>query len=566
MQKHQNSFRDSFKYLGEAAKNIKTVGSKIQTVLNTYLPGRLLSKANIFNLTSDITQDLSMMVLLHVEDSLVENNIIIAEKELSVRGLATLGGHEAIRPMSSKGTIKIYMLPTAFMKSPLITFQDLVMKCENNGMSYMALSENIVLTSSSPTYIDVIEGRWVESEIIATGEKLEIIHFDDVNAIDHYQISISVNSETFTRFDSLYDMKSTSKGFILKNGIGNQVDIVFGDGIHGLKLNEGDVINVKHLITSGELGNIGNFEEAKFTVTSGAYDINGNAINLNDDMLMTPERGFVLGSNGENIELTRLVAGYNSRAMVFTRPENLKAFLSRLSIISYVDVWTDLDNSIYQVLMLPNIQSSIYEYRDYLTLVNLSLNDNQKSSIIEYINTSGSQQTSTELLLVDPVFNKYATFVYVSGNIIDKNSFKVKVENALSKVFLDETFIAFDSDGLITQNELIESVMAIGDVIQCNVDVFSEINEIARINGEYIEKTKTSNGSTNSIVDKLVILPPNVNPNLGFDELGGINTKQKNIPILRGGFLKYDIDGNHMMMDKPIYIFLKNPDGIYEMI
>lgn len=566
MQKHQNSFRDSFKYLGEAAKNIKTVGSKIQTVLNTYLPGRLLSKANIFNLTSDITQDLSMMVLLHVEDSLVENNIIIAEKELSVRGLATLGGHEAIRPMSSKGTIKIYMLPTAFMKSPLITFQDLVMKCENNGMSYMALSENIVLTSSSSTYIDVIEGRWVESEIIATGEKLEIIHFDDVNAIDHYQISISVNSETFTRFDSLYDMKSTSKGFILKNGIGNQVDIVFGDGIHGLKLNEGDVINVKHLITSGELGNIGNFEEAKFTVTSGAYDINGNAINLNDDMLMTPERGFVLGSNGENIELTRLVAGYNSRAMVFTRPENLKAFLSRLSIISYVDVWTDLDNSIYQVLMLPNIQSSIYEYRDYLTLVNLSLNDNQKSSIIEYINTSGSQQTSTELLLVDPVFNKYATFVYVSGNIIDKNSFKVKVENALSKVFLDETFIAFDSDGLITQNELIESVMAIGDVIQCNVDVFSEINEIARINGEYIEKTKTSNGSTNSIVDKLVILPPNANPNLGFDELGGINTKQKNIPILRGGFLKYDLEGNHMMMDKPIYIFLKNPDGIYEMI
>ena len=567
MTKHKNSFTDTFKYLTSAITSIDDIGKKINSVLNSKLPNRLLSRANIFNMTIDVTSDLTKLVLLQVEDSLVEQNMLIAEKELSVRGLATLSGHEAVRPMSSEGIIKLSILNSAYELSPIITFQDLILKCETNGLMYIAKDKNIVANSSSTIFVDVIEGSWVTSEIIASGNKLEIINLDDINAIDHNNVEIFVNGTRYTKFDALYDMQSISTGYIIKNGIKNQIDVIFGDDIHGKKLQEGDTITIKHLVTNGELGNLQSLAEANFNISEGVYDINGNELSINDDILIYAHQGFVLGSNGENIETTRLIAGYNSRSLVFTKPENVKAFLSRLSILSYVDVWAELDGNVYKLLLLPNIKNKINEYRDYLTLQDLTLSTNQKTSIIEYLNTSGSQHTSTEVVLVEPQFCKYATFVYVSGNILDTASFKCKVENAISKVFLDETLLDSMTDGLITQNEIVESITSISNVVQCNIDVFSEENEIARINGRYELTTTRTNGAALTKSLKSIIITNSENPNLGFDDLGGINTTNKNqIPLLRGGFKKFDVDGNHFTLEKAIYIFVKNTNGDFELI
>lgn len=567
MTKRKNSFTDSFKYLTDASMSMTSVSKKIRSILNANLPHRLLSKANIFNMTIDVTQDLTNLVLLQVEDSLVEQNILIAEKELSVRGLSTLSGHDSIRPMSSEGILEVQILNSAFSLSPTITFQNLIFKCETNGLFYVAKDENIVVNNSGKIYVDVIEGSWTESEIVASGYKLERVNLDDVNAIDHNNIVVFVNDRRYNKFDSMYDMKFDSLAYIVKNGIGNQVDIIFGDNIRGKKLNTGDIITIKHLVTAGELGNLLSLSNATFTISSGTYDINGSELNVNDNSIIKASQGFVLGSNGESIDVTRAISGYNSRAMVFTRPENVKAYLSRLSVLSYIDVWTDLDDNIYKLLLLPNIAHRISEYRDYLILQDLQLSQNQKSSIINYLNSSGAQHTSTELVLVEPVFMKYILFVYVSGNIADKLSFKYKVENAVSKVFLNETLMSNMSDGLISQNELVQSITSIDSSIQCNIDMFSEQNEIARINGRYSLKKSTANGATMSSKSIIEILENNRNPNLGFDELGGINTSNRNqIPILRGGFKKYDNDGEHSLMSQPVYIFVKNSNGDFEQI
>lgn len=565
--KHRNQFTDDFNFLTDAKQNIKNLRKNINYALNRVLPTRILSKANIFNMVIKIAQDLSSMIMLSVEDSLVESNILIAQKELSVRGLATFSGHQAMRAKSSSGTVKISYKPMAFQRTPIINYVDLILKCEQNNLMYIAKFDTTTSNQVSEL-LDIIEGRYVYDEFIAFGDSLEQISLDDNIAIENDHIEVEVNGVKFTKFNSLYDMKSTSKGFITKNSIGEQVDIIFGDNINGVKINEGDKVRVKYLLSNGELGNLDNLDDVTFKIVSGTYDINGNAVDINDDIEIKPISGFVLGSHGEDIERTRAIAGYNSRSLVFTRPENITSYLSRLSILSHIDVWTDLNSNVYKILLLPNIYNKLNEFRDYLKLpiLDFTLNDNQKNSIIQYLNQSDGQATSTELMLVDPKFKKYIIFVYVTGNIVDERLFKSKVENNISQVFLENTLLDVDieANGLITQNEILQSIVTIDGVTQCNISIISEENEIARINQEYVQEYVEFNGATKTVKTRLVLLEENENPNLGFNELGGIITSKRNhIPILKGGFKKYNYPQADILLDNGIYIFYKK-NGTYE--
>lgn len=569
-QKHINQFKDSFKHLKTAANEVKNIGQQVNGVLNKILPSRILSKANIFNMSIEVAEDLSTMVMMHVEDSLVESNINLSQKETSVRGLATLSGHDAIRPISSDGIVNLSINTNLRLVTPSILFSNTTFRSEENNLVYQLLSDvQSIPSSTSSIDLKIVEGSWVENRFIANGDKMETLRLDDNLAIENYHIKVRVNGELWNVADALYDMKSTDKSYLLKNGIGNQVDIIFGDDVHGRRLKEGDVILINHLVTSGEEGNVSNL--SKFKIISGVYDSEGRAIDINDYTNIVASSGFMLGSNGEDIDMTRAIAGFNSRALTFTRPENLKAYLSRLSVLSYIDVWTNQDSNIFNILILPNISRVIHSYRDYLQtdISKFTLNQLQKSSIVEYINTSGAQTTSTELLLVDPVFDKYAIFVYINATILDKNILKNQIEETISKVFLDSTFLNADmsTQGVISQTAILESIWSINNIHQANIDIVSEKNELARINGFYYTDEVKNVGSAKQIVSVRKTVSAEENPNLGFDELGTIvaESDRKIIPILRSGFLKYNPEGENVLLEKPIYIFYKTVNGFEEL-
>lgn len=576
--KYKNQFLDSFEILKDGKRNITNVKKNITHALNKLLPSRILSKANIFNISIDVSQELSKMIMLNVEDSLIENNILIAQKPLSVRGLATLSGHVATRGISSKGEILITFKPSAFLKSPFIIFENPIFKFEGNNLQYYSKS-NVTITSSNIEKSFVLtEGERVKNDYIVEGYKLEKIELDNNLAIENSNIEVFVNSEKYKQFDCLYDMKSTSKGFIVKNGIGNQVDIIFGDDINGRKLENGDKVEVYYMVTNGEYGNIDFENESlnqKFKIVSGVTDNFGVSIDINDDIIININSGFVFGSNGEDIEKTRMLSGYNSKSLVFTRPENLMSYLSRLSTLSHIDVWTDNDSNIYKILALPNLMNKINEYTDYLNIgiSELTLNDNQKKSLIDYIEGSDAQSTSTELLFVEPTFKKYAIFVYIKGNVIDKNTTKKEIQSQISKVFIENTLTDFDIENYnitITKNEIIENIISnVSGIDECTITIKSEENEVAKINGYYKIENEVHYGATKKIVEEVIYLTgENENPNLGFNELGSICTHQRSeIPILRGDFkIKNNSENNPIIeLDEPIYIFLKQ-DTTYESI
>lgn len=573
MVQYTNQYKDKFKFLTSESGKINTMRSQVNSMLNRILPNRILSKANIFNLTLDVIQDISNVNLFYVEDSLNENNINTAQKDASVYGLARLSGYNAVRPISSRGTLKISLKQGIQALTPQLILKDIVLVCDNNSLKYVSNIKNDIVkinTSTDNVFIEFIEGDKKEQSFVCDGSNLFTINLDDNEPIENYEVSVLVNGVVYDKYDSLYDMGVTTKGYLLKNGIGNQVDIVFGDGVHGVKPLDGEVVTVSYLTTNGELGNISN--DVTFSVDDGFYDVNGESIDVSNYIEITVDSGFSLGSNGEDIETTRNMSGYNSRSLVFARPENMKAYLSRLSILSHIDVYTDEeDDKIFNIIALNNIYDNIEKYSDYLTLdtSDILLSDKVKNEIKEMLNNSRRQLTSSEIVFKDAEFKKYAMFIYIDADVRNKIELKQKIEDEVCRIFLENTLLDVDmssNNSNIKKSAIIDALYNIDEISSLGIDIVSEDNERAKITGEYTTKNITYVSGVKKIEEIKVTVPDGDNPNIGFTELNDIHvTEKQQIPILGSGFDRYLSSDETMEIEKPIYIFYNNNNQYEEL-
>lgn len=557
-----NQFKDNFKFLTTEGGKIQTLKSQVVSTLNRLLPERVLSKANIFNISLDVVQDISSMLMYYIEDSLNESNILTAQHDSSIRGLADLTGHKATRPISSRGTIKITLLPGTQLLSPRLVFQDTVFISDRNIKYVLKTNKDFIEhpTNNSELILELIEGVYKTQQFTADGSKLYTVELNDPGVIENYEIEVYINSVKYSKYDNLYAMGADTEGYILNNGIESQVQLIFGDGVHGKLLEEGANIEIKYLVTNGELGNADT--TVIFKLVSGLYDTEGSEIEANEYLKIEYNNGFDLGSNGENKELTRNLSGLNSRSLVFARPENLKAYLSRLSILSKVDAWTEEDDLLFNLLVLPRLYNRISTYNEYLTIdtEKLKLNSAEKESIINMINASRRQATSSEIIIHDPIFKRYCLFVYVTLNGADLARIKEDILNNISELMINETFedVNYQESKIVPRSSIVNTISNVEGVAQTNINIISEENEVALNNGEYeLIETSYVNGAKQT-TSRIITLNDGENPNLGFSELGDINvSKRKEVPLLRGGFSKYN-SGSPVLLDKPVYIFYKN--------
>lgn len=563
-------FRDTFKIFDSVRTNVNNLSSQISKALNSSLPNRILSRANIFNISINVARDLTTMAILQMEDNLIEQNILVAQKETSVRGLSTLAGHNATRALSSKGVIKIkFKRGISNITGSYIVFNGTEFRSIENGLTYVMVDgkKTVYVNDDDDVFLTITEGEYSKNQYVAIGRALEKVELDDNSAIENGNITVKVDGVPYYQVDSLYDMPKGSKSFITKNGIGNQVDVIFGNDVFGTQLKQGAVVDIKYLITNGEDGNVST--ESTFEIDSGVYGSDGTPVSINDHMNISISNGFQLGSNGEHIETTRLMAGMTSRAMVFVRPENLQAYLSRLTILSYVNVWSDPDDLVLKMLLLPNLKNKLNTYSEYFSLgvEDMKLSKGQQTAILDYINTSGSQVTTTEFQFVEPTFEKYAIFLYINGDFPDKRQVRNRIHEVVAQYMLEKTFLSnvvFD-EHIIPSSEIINRLVEnVDEIKEVNINIISENNESAKINGFYYKTETIVSGSANK--NKLVkhSIKEGENPNIGFNELGSIQpTNKKAIPILSKGFHIYNQSGE-FVVEKPIYIFRKNINGHYE--
>ena len=529
--------------------------------------GELFTTASPFSQILEVLNDISKLILFYVEDATVEQNILTAQQPESVYGLSRLAGHDAFRGAGAMGEIKVRLNVTAATEiagDALNIPSNAIIKSSSNGLRYVLRTNSdqfrIDKSNAEYIYIPVIQGEIESQTVTGTGENLQSFNIITRKVTDHHHVKVSVNSELWTKYDSLYDMKQDTRGYLVKTGITGGLDIYFGNGSFGMVPIEGATITIEYLKIDGALGNLSGSKDLTFQFETEGSDSLANIYDLNEVLEASFTVAPRLGADPENIELTKLIAPLQSNSFVLAKPENYEHFLSRYGMFSYLDAYNttadgylDDDNVIY-LFMLPDTKRKLTKNKDYF---NLDLNEfffssDEKNGILELLENSGQQMVTTEVKIVEPSLQYFRMDIKVryfegfeKANLY--NEIRARISNYLINITRRDRLPASDIIALLEGIEGIDSV---------NVKFTSKAEEDARRNRYYINKTVTVTPSTPVLEDigngkqKFVFfkrtvteqkiniepgqaLPENV---INLDSFGDILLEKEEVALFRGGW------------------------------
>ena len=559
----------SLKFLSKS----RISAQQIITDTRTYLT-RIYGQANqLFSLSSPYGQILTVLseitnlIFFYIEDATVEQNILTAQHPESIYGLARLAGHDAFRGSSATGELKIRLNTSAFNEidgDALIIPANSIIKAAKNGLEYILKtnSDQFVIQKSNPNYIyiPVVQGKIESQTLTGTGEKLQSFNIITKKNTDHYSIKLSVNSEPWSKYDSLYDMQVGTKGYLVKTGITGGLDIYFGNESFGMIPPLGSSITVEYVISDCSKGNLIGSKDLNFKFETPGFDSLGNSCDLNKLLEASFTISPSMGAEPESTELTRLLAPLQSHSFVLATPENYESFLSKYGMFSYLDAYNttndgyiDDDNVIY-LFMLPDTKSKLSKNNDYFNLnqEEFFFSEDENNAILRTLENSGRQMVTTEVKVVEPKIQYFRMDVkvrYFEG--FNKVNLFGEIRTKISQYLINIT-----RRDRLPKSDIIAILEGIEGIDSVNVKFVSEKEETARRLGYYTSDTVTVTPSTTTLEDigngkqKYVFFKRNVKttqvnfePNaplpenvINLDSFGDIILEKEEVALFRGGW------------------------------
>ena len=500
----------------------------------------------IFGVIYDGIKGIMQNIMFYIEDAFTEQNVFKATRKESVYSLAKLSGYEAYYGAAANGTligklelnnglaskstkVYIYNKSTVINKNTFVTYTIIL------PTSYYIFDVSKPLVSHE---FNIIQGTFHRASAIAKGHNLEAIYVYAGELFDRSYIEVNVNGETWTEVGNLYDMTEDGHEYMISIGYENSFDVIFGNGVHGKKLMEGDTITIDYVVHSGSLGNISSIDGYDFVFNDYGTDSLGNNVDINDYMKLSMKNCISGGNNSDTIEFIRNMIGTNSRSSVLVSAENFKLFFKRFSFVGYVNCWVESNSMNISVTCLSNIKNTIKDIEDYYSMntEDMKLTSYQKEMIINTLENSNKTFAGLTLNFVDPIIRKFAFICYVKiDNVYNKDT-------AISSIrkLLGEYFMNLSNEVLfISKSELISMITNNVECIQAiDLDIISEYGEQAYFNN-YYEKYELNYLNNSYIYQKTKEhYESSVYP--GLDGYGNISLNSKmEIPILHGGFNYY---------------------------
>lgn len=533
--------------------------------------GELFTSASPFAQILQVLKQLTGLIFFYIEDSTVEQNILTAQQPESVYGLSRLAGHDAFRGASATGEIKLRLNTSganAIAGDALNIPANCIIKSNDNTLNYILRTNNdqfrIDKSNSEYVFIPVIQGEIESQTVTSTGEAFQSFNIITKANTDHHHVKVSVNSVPWTKFDSLYDMKKDTEGFLVKTGISGGLDIYFGNDSFGQVPATGASISIEYIKTEGSKGNLIGSKDLTFKFESEGTDSLGNLYNLNElleaSFTVTPR----LGADPESMELTKLIAPLQSNSFVLARPENYEHFLSRYGMFSYLDAYNttedgyiDDDNVIY-LFMLPDTKRKLTKDRDYFSLAvdEFTFSQVEKDSILELIENSNQQMVTTEVKIVEPSMQYFRMDIkvrYFEG--FHKETLSTQIRTKVS-----DYLMAITRRDRLPKSDIVALLEGIEGIDSVNVRFTSKAEEDARRLGFYTVETVTVTPSTPVLEDigngkqKYVFFKRNVRKTqvsfdkgdalpedvINLDSFGDIILGKEEIALFRGGWADRD--------------------------
>jgi hypothetical protein len=527
----------------------------------TFLQDRFKQTKTIFTAASPfgqlliVIENLSQLIFYYIEDAITELNIYEASRASSIYSLASITGHNPSRAMAAVAQITIKRRLGIAAPANQVILNDLFkITCENNGLTYvMELPQDEVrlnLTGQDSDKIFILKQGNIESQTF-TGKGVPLesyqLGFPNNYYIDQFRVNVYVNGELWTKYDSILDIPRNAKGYVLKTGITNGLDLYFGNGSFGMMPPTGSEIIVEYLVSEGSGGNIrvDDPRQIQFTFAETGFSPIGEEINLNEffDIYTISPPGF--GVDPEEVELTRLIAPKMSRNFALVNTDNYEVLLNKMQMFSTIRVFLDdpynnvsaevrqkikdfrvtygvdpilPDTRVISLFLIPDVSKMFKSGEDYFSLptTKFSLTEFQKSELLKYIERSGTKMISSEVRILEPVITRYVLNISVIA--FDDVSTETIKNDITSQV--GNYFIKLSRNDRIPKSELIKIVESVNGVDSVSISILSERNELA------------------------FAADPARDPSdrIGLDGFNDIIIGQAEFPVIRGGWT--DREGN----------------------
>lgn len=501
----------------------------------------------IFGVIFDGIKGIMQNVMFYIEDAFTEQNIYTATRKKSFYSLAKLSGYEPYYGSAATGNIIINTFVTnsdvGFGTSKLFLQNGSIIKNKETGYNYtiMLPSDSYVFDLSKPLVqhnLKIVQGIWSEGNFLGTGMNFETFNANTTDLFDKNYLEVYVNGEKFEQAACVYDMTENSKQFVCNVGFDNTFSIMFGNGIFGYRIQEGDSIRIRFIVHAGEDGNIINTSSSDWTIISPLYNSYGNPLSADNYLnikLATPVSG---GTDADSIELVKNMIGYNSRSLVLANENNFKQFLKRFSFIGQTSIISEPNSLTVVASCLRNKTNEIKEPEEYLELESkdLLISDREKEMVIDALSNSNNTFTGMSFEFQDPIICKFSMICYAKiASTYNRELAKTNIRNAVATYFMSLP----ENTQFIPKSDIINRVIeADSNIESFDFDFISELNENAYNDGYYIEyKQRIINGVYKYIPIKTIYDKTNTP---GLDQIGNIQLNSKlQIPLLHGDFYYY---------------------------
>lgn len=487
--------------------------------------GLVFSPASAYGQILSVVLDLGKLIFYYVEDSITELNIYTASREVSVKSLARIAGHNPTRAISATGTIILsYSGEQIDMYGNTVIIPNFT-KLTNDatGLPYLISlnTEETRLELSAKKQIEVklVQGEVESQQVTSTGLPMQSYSINPKKGyqIDNSFITVYVNNEKWKVYDSIYDMPYEYNGCIVKTGINGGLDVYFGNGYFGSIPALGYTIRIEYLTNAGNAGNIFDNGQPNFRFSDDGFDLAGETVDLNQALSVRVGLPINFGADSEPVYLTRVLAPKTSRSFVLANADNYVYFLEKFNMFSVIDAFStfsdnDLtDDNVVYLFLIPDVNKRKPTNLDYFnTPLNLFLlSDDEKNKIYNLIEESGQKILTTVVKIVDPIVKKYV--VNISVRAYEGYSKDVIRQSVISKC--SDYFLKNRRRDKIPKSDLVAIIESVDGVDSVNVWFVSEANETFKSN------------------------PANANAEtVGLDEYGDVTIGRGEYALVRGGW------------------------------
>ena len=498
-----------FKFLDKARATAGDIVSDTRSYLSRVYKkaGNYFTTASPFSQILEVMAEMNEMLLFYIEDSTVEQNIYTAQQPESIQGLARLAGHDATRGFAATGEIRFRWKPGAsddVAGGNLIIEPNTEIVYDNNGLTYFLRTDKdeFLLPKSSNDWVraNIIQGKLELQTLTSNGESMQSFNIQAKGTTDHNLVKVSVNGEQWTKFNSLYEMLASDKGYLVKTGISGGLDIYFGTGNFGIVPANGAAIEVEYIKCDGAEGNLNQAGDLTFKWIDEGKDSTGETHDLNELLEMETSTSPFMGANPETSEFTKLMAPLASKSFVLANPDAYEYFLSRYAQFSYLDAYSttddgylDDDNVIY-IFAIPDLEKRLLSGTDYFSVdeSEFFFGKDETNRMLGVIEDSGQQMVTSEAIFVEPEAVKYRMDISVRWFEGFKqqdifNDIRAAISNYLIKIIRRDK---------LPKSDLIAIIEGIEGVDAVNVQFVSSIEEQARRDGYYTYNQVTVTPST----------------------------------------------------------------------